>query len=190
MRISESLHNGLGQILYGVKLSLEQEISNSGSDNSKFRTHDLLLEAIRKCRRISHELTPAILEDFGLKEAIMDMCRRFEHNMAFTYEFRGGHRPISKYIEITIYRTIQELVTNVVKHAKATQTDIKVEVKRAGVNITVQDNGIGFQDSANNDGIGIISIKNKLKILNGKFNVRAENGKNTIMIRIPHSENR
>jgi PAS domain S-box-containing protein len=189
-RISESLHNGLGQILYGMKLSFEQQNRDNEIGHSTFnaRTHQLLTQAIRDCRQISHELTPTVLEDFGLKEAIMDICRRFEQNMAFNYEFLGWHRPISKYIEITIYRTIQELVTNVVKHANATQTTIKVELKRAGVNITVQDNGIGFEDSAHHDGMGILSIKNKLKILNGKFNLSSEKGRNTIGIRIPFSE--
>ncbi|MDB5111012.1 MAG: hypothetical protein JWR67_2126, partial [Mucilaginibacter sp.] len=161
-RIAESLHNGLGQLLYGVKLSMEQltyDNVTTGKEKfneSKIYIDRLIFEAIKESRRISHELTPVILEDFGLKEAIMDINRQFSGSLVINCEFIGLQRKLSRYLEITIYRTIQELMMNIVKHAQATEAIIRVDVKKTMVNLSVQDNGIPFSNDFQHKGIGLI----------------------------------
>lgn len=191
-RIAESLHNGLGQLLYGVKLNLEQLEANRNIDFTALKeikqtTDRLLTEAIRETRRISHDLTPTILEDFGLKEAILDISEQFRQSLNIKCEFTGLSDRLSSDIEIAIYRTIQELITNVIKHAKADWAEIKIIADVNGVKLIVIDNGIGFNLYDQKSGIGLKTIQNKMKLLNGLFEISAENQSlTTITIYIPY----
>ncbi|MDB5110135.1 MAG: hypothetical protein JWR67_1249 [Mucilaginibacter sp.] len=194
-RIAESLHNSLGQLLYGIKLNLEQlnfdnqKIDIEGSKKIKKTTERLITEAIKESRRLSHELTPVILEELGLKEAIHDICRQFSNSLIIKCQFSGQYQKTSKLVEIVIYRTIQELITNIIKHAQATESIVKIHIDEKSVNLTVQDNGIGFIDCETNMGIGLKTIKSKVKLLNGKFNSISKPGKFTIVsISIPNTQ--
>jgi signal transduction histidine kinase len=190
-RIAESLHNGLAQLLYSVKLSFDEFDLNNYRDTSLFlkskqTAQDLLMQAIEECRRISHELTPMILEDFGLKVAVESICKYFSKEMNIKCEFTGFHRKINKYIEITIFRTIQELVMNVFKHANASEATVKIEIEKLALKLTVMDNGSGLNNHLQTDGIGLKIIKNKINMLNGTFRIVSESGiKTMISIRIP-----
>lgn len=147
----------------------------------------MLAEAIRECRRISHELSPVILEDFGLKEATKDLCRQINDVLSIKCEFKGLNIRLSKYLEITIYRTIQELVMNITKHAKATKAGVEIEIGKKAVTITVKDDGIGFSQDNTSDGIGLKMIRNKLSLLNGTFDL-VSGLDNIIYISIPYED--
>jgi PAS domain S-box-containing protein len=192
-RIAESLHNSLGQLLYSIQLRLiTSNLSKKSEAVEEVQTDEgytarLLNLAIKECRRISHELTPTILEDFGLKHAVNDICMEISDDLPVKCEFTGLNRLSDKYIEITLYRTIQELVMNIIKHAKATKAIVKVEVNKTGVNLTVSDNGIGFQNHDKSHGIGLKTIQNKIKLLNGKFKLsHGQNLPTVISIHIPN----
>ena len=191
-RIAESLHNSLGQLLYSIQLRLITSDLSKKSAAVGVKTDDeytarLLDLAIRECRRISHELTPTILEDFGLKYALNDICREISDGLPVKFEFTGLNKLSDKYIEITLYRTIQELVMNIIRHAKATEARVRVEVNKTGVNLTVSDNGIGFQNYDKSHGIGLKTIQNKIKLLNGKFELtHGQDQPTLISIHIPN----
>ena len=191
-RIAESLHNGLGQLLYGVKLSLDHLNINKKLVDSKWlenkRTTDLLLaQSINECREISHELSPAVLDDFGLQEAIKTICQQFRPSLLISCKFVNYKQQLDKNIEIAIYRTVQELLFNSVKHSQASKSSVKIEMSKRNVIITVQDNGIGFNTNNKSNGIGLITIRNKVKLLNGEFRLSSQNGKgSTIRISIPY----
>lgn len=182
-RISESLHNGIGQILYGIKLSLARLNPNTEATNfeqAKNYTGKLLTEAIIETRRISHELMPTTLEEFGLKSAIDDVCKQLSTGVTLSCQITGLNRRLEKYLELAVYRTSQELMTNVIKHAKATATELIINVTLQDINITVSDNGQGIQASKKNQpGIGLASIKSKIGLLNGKVTIRSAPGKGT-----------
>ncbi|QJD96980.1 PAS domain-containing protein [Mucilaginibacter robiniae] len=191
-RISESLHNGLGQILYGVKLSLDRVNFNQADrykENMAIleQSKSLLAESIKESRRISHELMPTILEDFGLKAAVEDICEQFRSAVAFKCSFIGFFRKLDKYIEIAIYRIVQELMINVIKHAQATTASVKIEISNNKVNIAVEDNGKGFDAAQKSDwGIGLQTIRGKVKLLNGKLNLESIiNRGSAVHIRFP-----
>jgi signal transduction histidine kinase len=192
-RIAESLHNGLGQLLYGVKLTLNDlHIKDSDGWQEKhqqilYDTEKLLNEAINETRRMSHELIPTILEDFGLRTAIEDICRQFKHVLNITCSFSGLQTKIDQYIEIAVYRMIQELVTNIMKHATATQASIDLDAGTTNIRITVQDNGRGFTSRTGKDyGIGLKTIQGNVKMLNGKLIISSSPGEgSTISITIP-----
>eukprot|EP01136_Pigoraptor_vietnamica_P025667 Opistho-1_new@79842 len=102
-RIAESLHNGIGQLLYAVKINLSQVLFNEkDKDQAAFHkakkaTEEILGEAIRESRRIAHQLTPTILEDFGLSAAVTDICKQFGHKLNITCNFNGITKRLDKY---------------------------------------------------------------------------------------------
>lgn len=191
-RIAENLHNGIGQLLYAVKISLDQivltknNVEQATFHQSKKATMQLLEKAMKESRRISHELTPAILEDFGLQKAIEDVCQQFASTIDIKCRFKGINRILNKYVEVSVYRIIQELVMNIVKHAEATEAGVEVELDRKTIIITVFDNGIGLNmGQSKRQGIGMQTINNKIKLLRGSIIINSTRG-TSVTIRIPY----
>lgn len=184
-RISESIHNGLGQVLYGVKISLSalnKDMPWAEFDDTKSYTINLLSDAIQESRRISHELMPATLEEFGLKTAIADMCRQMQDGIHFRCKVTGLKGRLEKYLELAIYRTMQELLINVVKHAQATEADAELRVSPTHILIKVSDNGLGIDDTRKHKpGIGLASIRSKIKLLNGRVDITTHPNKGTLV---------
>ncbi|MFD0795370.1 ATP-binding protein [Mucilaginibacter litoreus] len=195
-RIAESLHNGVGQLLYGVKMSLLQDFNKENLSVEQLleqieeitsHTDQLLDDAIKEMRRISHELTPAILEVSGLREAIMDVCRQFSPKLEMDCKLIGFTSRIDKQLELAVYRIVQELVMNIIKHAKASKAVVLVEVFKKNVSIIVRDNGIGFSKKIKNEGIGLKTIQNKVNLLNGSFKLESNSGEDSVVtISIPY----
>lgn len=187
-RMSESLHNGLGQLLYGVKLNLAALSLEDADSFSQTRSYaqDLLEEGIKETRRISHQLMPAVLHDFGIKAAIEDVCQKMP-GIAFSIEFEGLELLVPKYIELAMFRIVQELVLNMGKHAKATACKIVLRLDKEKINIEVSDNGVGFNPKTEQStGIGLRSISNKISLLKGEMNIESGDAGTTIKISIPH----
>lgn len=189
-RISESLHNGIGQILYGIKINfstLRQQIPVQEFNEIKAYINTLLTDAIMETRRVSHELMPATLEEFGLKSAIDDICDQLSDNTRFTCHVRGLDTRMEKYLELAVYRTVQELMTNVVRHASATIATIDIIQKQAEIRITVTDNGMGMEaGKKHKPGIGLASIRSKIKLLDGEIRIDSEKSRGTtVSITIP-----
>ena len=192
-RISESLHNGLGQMLFATRISMnhlsrEKALNDSVQyEKSKEYTEHLLTRAIWESRNISHELMPTTLETFGLRSAIDDVCKQLSDSMAFNCEYKGTELRLEKYLELAIFRTVQELMLNVVKHAKATSADVLVNIDADVIKIKVSDNGKGMQERPDmENGIGLSSISSKIKLLNGTVDIQSVDGKGTeIVVQIP-----
>jgi signal transduction histidine kinase len=188
-RISESLHNGLGQLLYGIKitlLSLSQEMGQPDFQEGKRYINRLLGDAITESRRISHELMPATLEEFGLKMAIEDICEQLQDGVDFKCETKGYHVRLEKYMELAIYRIVQELMTNVVKHAHAVKAATTVTISPQQVIIVVTDNGRGIAFSEmKKPGIGLASIRSKIKLLNGYMDIHSDKSGTKVKVVIP-----
>lgn len=193
-RISESLHNGIAQLLYGAKISMAgflQDTSPAAFAENKKYVSKILTDAIIEARRISHELMPTTLEEFGLKSAIDDICLQLSDGTKFNCQIIGQYRPMEKYMELAVYRTAQELMTNVIKHANATHCDVKVNIGHRMIDILVSDNGNGMELSGDSKpGIGLASIRSKIKLLNGEVRIESSPGTGTaVHIVIPQPQN-
>ncbi|MGV3545824.1 MAG: PAS domain-containing protein [Pedobacter sp.] len=190
-RIAEMLHNGLGQVLYGVKANLERlklENENAYEENLRVleRSKELLGMCIKESRRISHELMPSILEDFGLKAGVNDICTQLKGKTRFKCTFSGLDAPLDKYLQLAIYRIIQELALNIMKHSEALHASINITVEDSQVTVTVKDNGKGFDTSEKRDkGIGLKTIESKVKLLNGKMSINSVPKQTTVHIQFP-----
>jgi len=189
-RIAESLHNGLGQVLYGVKatlerLKLENEAALQDNINILKRSKELLGMCIQESRRISHELMPSILEDFGLKASIKDICNQLRGKTRFNCTFSGVDIALDKYIQLATYRIVQELALNIMKHAEATVAYVDVSVVEDQIHIMVKDNGKGFLNDRKEKGIGLKTIESKVKLLNGKLKITSVPSETIIQIQFP-----
>ncbi|RVU02446.1 PAS domain S-box protein [Mucilaginibacter limnophilus] len=186
-RIAENLHNGLGQLLYGVRISLAHLTLEQATDNpdefkkDKAYTDRLLSEAITEIRNISHELVPAVFEEFGLTAAIDEVCKQFQDSFILNYSIQLPPKELDKYLQLTIYRTVQELLTNVVKHAKATKTDFSIYTNNKNIVIVIKDNGCGITLSNKTNGVGLTLIKAKIKLLNGSLTLSEGNDNGTMV---------
>lgn len=190
-RISETLHNSIGQILYGVKLTLDRLKMNLGEEGHKQQkilneAQELLTNCIKESRRISHELMPPALEDFGLKAALEDVCLQLKGQVSFNCYFTGDPLALDRYIQLSVYRMVQELMVNIIKHAKATHAVVRIVVERKSTRIEVEDNGKGFTYAdVKNKGIGLSTIHAKVKLLNGKTDIKSNDLGTTIQITLP-----
>lgn len=192
-RVSESLHNGLGQLLYAIKLSINYLSLNMATDtperfnNAKNYTYSLLDDAIKSCRALSHELMPTVLAEFGLKVALSELCRQRNDQVRYDCNVDLDGLSLEKYMEIAVYRIVQELVYNVFKHAQATHLSIAIGIESGHVVISVKDNGIGFPiEKIQHSGIGLASIRVKTSLLNGNLHISSMPGQGTIIaVRIP-----
>jgi signal transduction histidine kinase len=174
-------------LLYGIKLSLDQIDLQSpeaidASDIAFDEAKRVLSRCIKECRRISNELMPSALEYFGLVPAIEDLCKQVKGPIDLKSNITGLHGRLPKYLEVVIYRIVQELTKNVVKHAAATKALINVSFKGDEVTIKVEDNGVGFSAVKVPDGRSRIrSIDNKLHLLKGKLHTARVPGGGTLV---------
>ncbi|RZL12513.1 MAG: GAF domain-containing protein, partial [Hymenobacter sp.] len=182
-RFADSLHHGLGQVLYGVSMSLAKlSLKKAATDPKEYAdahlyTEKLLNQAIHDARNISHELMPMALHDHGLKVAIENICAQMSGTTKFVARFEGLTGKLEQYASLAIYRIAQELITNVSKHAHATVCTVNLEVKAGLVNLCVSDNGIGLpEDDVSAAGIGLATIRNKVKLLHGTFEAQSRAG--------------
>jgi PAS domain S-box-containing protein len=188
-RISEALHNGLAQQLYAVRLQLENVQLEphpeklADSEAAKRKTEALLLEAIHQTRELSHELSPAMLEDYGLQEAIEHFCRNLTHQgLRLRCRFEDLPSRLEKPLEIAIYRISQELATNIVKHAQASGASILIRQDHKRISLEARDNGVGFAPGKpNQKGLGLRAIENRVKLLGGTLSIESVPDEGTLI---------
>jgi PAS domain S-box-containing protein len=182
-RISDALHDGVSQLLYGIKMKLDL-LDKFAKDPILSDLNDLLTQTITETRNISFELAPAILTDFGLPATIDELAKRLSTpRMRISARLSGLETRGDIVKETIIFRIIQELVNNCMKHSGATQVLIEIKKNKIkGVSIIVKDNGQGFdhkQQEQKPGGAGLSSIKNRLSLYNGTLQIKSESGKGT-----------
>jgi len=169
--ISRALHDSVCQILYGIRLNLES-VERTHLLKGEFKNINALLDqAIKETRQLSYELTPSVLKDFGFVAGIKEMAQRTStpHFQIDTY-IDAEADVLDPDVQLYVFRMIQELINNCIKHAHATRAEIKVTIINNEVLIKVADNGIGFimdLDEAIKSGSGLSGIKNRVYLLNG-----------------------
>ncbi len=191
VRIAKDLHDEVGAMLSVTKMSFNQLLRklDSAEDLAKMgkQTRELLEQSIGQVRRISKELVPSTLEEFGLILSIDEFIQKV--HLASTTSFTFSHEGIAakqrfdKKIELTIYRLIQELVNNALKHAEAKEITLKLTTKDNKIIFTFTDDGKGFDFVAiRNDpksGLGLRNMESRLSVINGTINVQSSIGQGT-----------
>lgn len=186
-RISGALHDSVCQILYGIKLNL-QTIERSGSyQNQQFKNiNQLLDQVIKETRDISFELTPSILHDFGFTVGIREIARRLSTpDFLIRTKINEEANLLHPDIQLSVFRMIQELINNAIKHAEASIADIFVCTDDKEITIKVADNGKGLGEDYDQllfNGSGLRGIKNRVYLLNGKMEIISKENKGSQII--------
>ncbi len=183
--ISRALHDSVCQILYGIRLNLEN-LQRTKNINSDFKNiNQLLDQAIREIRQLSYELTPSVLKDFGFVAGIKEMAQRTSTPLFSIDTFIDeAADTLSSETQLNVFRMIQELISNSIKHAKATHAEIRVNIENNNVVIVVSDNGKGLKtdvQDAYRSGSGLSGIKNRVYLLNGHLNFTNSAGNGLIV---------
>lgn len=176
-RLAKDLHDGLGGLLSGVKYSLINMKDNMIITNENAivfeRSLDMIDSSINELRRVAHNMMPEALIKFGLDEALKDYCAAITNSniLQVRYQSFGVNERIESNSEIIIYRIVQELLNNTIKHAAATEVLVQLVRESERMSITVEDNGKGFdtQKLENSKGAGWANIKSRVDYLKGKL---------------------
>lgn len=191
-RIARELHDETSLILASLSLGLEQlkaTIPLAGaSDAANYKQHINHLKAMTdktliELHRLTFNLRPSLLDEMGLKSALTWLLREQLEAKGLGVEFvwKIGWDRLPEEDEISIFRIIQEAVTNIIKHAKASQVTVSLEEKKGGVRITIADNGVGFafKEQASTGTFGLIGMKERVTLLQGEFELKSAPGKGT-----------
>jgi len=195
-RIARDLHDGLGGVLSGTKITLSNlSLTNdyNSSRNTINKALDQLDVAVVELRRIAHNLMPELLDKYGLETALKEYTERMSNDeLEISSHFVKLGSDLSKNKQIVVYRIIQELVNNAVKHAQATQIIVQLSQHNDRILLTVEDNGTGF-DPHLADGqksAGMHNVQSRLEFLGGQMQIDSHAGKGTsIEIEFPIDNN-
>jgi two-component system, NarL family, sensor kinase len=180
-RLARDLHDGLGGMLSGVKFQLNSMKGNVilSEENAGTFTKSIsqIDDAIAEMRRVAHNMMPEALLKFGLDETLKSYCESVSQNseLAVSYQSLGMEERLEQTNEIVLYRIVQELLNNTIKHANATKSNIQLTRNENLITLTVEDNGKGYDvSSKKNSGIGLSNINHRVEYLNGKMDVKSD----------------
>lgn len=192
LRLAKDIHDSLGQQLSAIKfyISTSAELSNDAEQKAILtKSNEALTRAIAEMRSICFNLMPETLEEFGLIEAIKELCTQIQaaKKINFRVIVVTEFPKIRKEIEIDLYRIIQEFVNNAMKHGRATSIVIKFRCTSTQIKIALADNGKGFDiDTLTSKGMGLQNIESRTKSHNGVISIKSEPGRGTkLAIAIP-----
>lgn len=191
-RISKDLHDGIGQQLTALKLSLNalsKKVEKPHVDDVQ-TVIESFTQSAEDVRMLSHQMMPRMLMDFGLPEAVDDLLKNSFLHAEISYEFqhKGMEQRLDKNIEIAVYRVIQELINNALKHSEAKSFSVQLirsEKKLAGF---ILDDGKGFDPKGIAQGRGLKNISSRLSLIGGSIEIDSGSGAGTsVSISIPLS---
>jgi two-component system NarL family sensor kinase len=192
IRIARDLHDGIAQTMTAAKMQLESFIEKSDKtflEHTNIQTiFDLIKDAGQEVRAVSHSMIPNALLKSGLVAAVRDFVNRTStEKLKINLVVLGLNERIHENIETVVFRVLQELINNILKHANANEVTIQLIREASELTMMVEDNGIGFETSIlSNPGIGLKNIRSRIEYLNGTFDIDSSVGNGTtVIIEIP-----
>ena len=171
-RIAKELHDGVNGDLSAIKYKLSSLLEMNNKVIKEAIT--MIDDSCEQVRAISHNLVPPSLENFNLVEATESYCNNLDavNKEVITFQFFGDEVQLSKNAEVNTFRIIQELVTNAIKHAEASEINVQLSNREDILQITVEDDGKGF-DKSNTErfGIGLSNIQSRVDYLNAEIDM-------------------
>ncbi|MFP7657279.1 sensor histidine kinase [Chryseobacterium proteolyticum] len=193
-RIAKDLHDGLGGMLAGVKINFSTWSSNNlaGEKQQEFyRILGQLDNSVSELRHIARNLMPESLLNFGLETALRDLCDFYTRkNLIIDFQPLNINKKLSLSTQLSIYRIVQELLANAVKHSEATNILLQCSQAESAFFITIEDNGKGFQkDVVQPQSMGLRNIRNRINYLQGKMEISTDHDGTSINIELNTHEN-
>ena len=181
-QIGKELHDNINQILAATKMYIDLAIHESAEEEVTeilFKSHKNINAAMEEIRQLSQSLVAPSLEGVSLDKALAKLIGDFPSasSLALTLDTTGYKGDvIDEDMKLTCYRIVQVQLSNIVKHAKAKKAAVRLR-KDANLELTITDDGIGFQPGKNTSGIGLRNIRNRVGIYNGEVDIFSEPGK-------------
>ena len=186
--MAKELHDGVSPVLSTIKLYSNAIIDSDDADFRKRITTKLIAaieEAIKSIYEISNNLTPHILQNFGIITALQTFIEKLEETTSINYHLTSDlSERLPEKLEFTLYRVIIELLNNTIKHAGATKVNISIH-KTVGIQMIYSDNGCGFDREIvgkKKDSMGLFNITNRLKSMNGSLLLESSPGKGMALV--------
>ncbi len=187
-RLGAELHDGVGQILSSIALDLselkhvphcDEEIRNRIEEAGRRVT-----EAISEIRNISHDLMPGVLDNFGLEDAVRQICRNIRGRAGISVAFDGVDlaKGYPGALELHLYRIAQELMNNCMKHAHCSRIHVNLIDHGDSLSLSIEDDGLGFDPEKAVKGIGLKNIRSRVSILGGTLSVESSSTSGTLVI--------
>lgn len=179
-RLAEDLHDSVGQVLSAVKLNLHRLNKTCAADEQAVpllsSTRNLIDECIQEIRSIIQNVRPPLLTDFGLVEALNDFCKKIQQNTGIEVDFKHEteHTRFTPEIEITLYRIVQELFSNSIKHANASFITINLTSNQQQLVLTYEDNGLGFDVTGYQTGSGLKNMESRTNFVKGQIEIKSK----------------
>ncbi|MBK8366789.1 MAG: sensor histidine kinase [Bacteroidetes bacterium] len=190
-RIAQDLHDGVGQLLSAAKLNLsnlDSKIATQTEEQKLAMQNALSLvdDSVKEVRAVSHNMMPNTLIKLGLASAVREFITKLGNapTLKVDLEIVGLDTRLDNQIETVLYRVIQEIVNNIIKHAKASQISMQLIRHDTELNIMIEDNGVGFDTNQldNFEGIGLKGIQTRIEFLNGSVHFDSSIGRGTTVI--------
>lgn len=196
-RISRELHDEVGQALTALMVSM-RALADSVADERQreilIGARDLAANTLNDIRILAVDLRPPVLDDLGLIPAVKKYIAKFRdlHHINVEFTPKGGEGIISGYTAMALYRIIQESLTNVIRHAAATQVWITIEIRDKHVYLHIGDNGAGFlaetiYERRRENRLGVYGMMERVQLLGGTFKIKSAPGQGTnITVIVPN----
>lgn len=198
-RVASELHDGVSQLLVSVKFIFESaqarvamlaDEARHGIDKTMGQGLERINEVLREVRRISHGLRPTALDDLGLVPALSQMLDEFALRTGLQVRLKAEDNPrMPEAVATALFRVVQEALTNIERHAKASEVVLNLMSRAQALRLTITDNGIGFDPSdileQPRNGLGLSSMRERIETLGGLFFIRSGQDGTSIEIVLP-----
>jgi signal transduction histidine kinase len=193
--LARELHDEIGQYLTGLKLRFDRvEINGDGDQGEISGAQELLNELIRKVRKLSLDLRPSVLDDLGLLPALDWYFERYTQQTGIVVDFDpqlSDRQRFSNEIEISIYRIVQESLTNVARHAGVKSVLVELRTTGKQIELMIEDEGTGFEPENQKAGSssGLTGMVERARLLQGEMEIISEPGMGTrVVAKLPFEE--
>jgi two-component system, NarL family, sensor histidine kinase DevS len=186
-RLARELHDETGQALTSVLLGLKTIEKAEDVPTAVAQLRELVVATLQDVRRLAVELRPQALDDFGLVPALERLVDTFREATGISVEFesRLGDSRLPSEVETTLYRIVQESLTNIAKHAGARNVSVLLLRKPGAVSALVEDDGHGFDPSDGHVGIGLEGMRERLALLEGRLEIESSGTGTSIVSEVP-----
>ncbi len=183
-RIAYELHDGIGGMLAAIKMNfgaVRQRYEKLYGLEELNPLMEMLEDTTKELRNTAHNLMPGILASHNLAEALQIWCSNVNvtEKLNISLRLNGISDMLPKDIELMLYRMIQELVQNIIKHAHASHAEIDLSMRDGEIHIFVEDDGLGFNSGKNSEGFGLQNLRYRVQALQGELYIDTAEGKGT-----------
>lgn len=194
-RIARDLHDGIGQILSAAKINLSNYQSKvsfqSQEQQDAFKNAvDLIDDSVKEVRAVSHNMMPNTLIRLGFASAVREFITKISSTpgLKIDLEIVGLDSRLEEQVETVLYRVIQEIINNIIRHSKASRVSMQIIRHESEITVLIEDNGVGFDASRISEftGIGLKNIISRVEFLNGSVHFDSTPGRGTnVIIEVP-----